>query len=84
MWYRQRHGLINNATNIYEIWLTVEYAMTDLTSAAKTALTNDHRSVSSEPRTKHKENRLQESSFVATTSSTIKPTTTPAITIVEL
>ena len=45
MWYKVRNGFINNAINIYEIWLIVEYAIIDLISLIEIAFNNDHNNV---------------------------------------
>ena len=84
MWYKVRNGFINNAINIYEIWLIVEYAIIDLISLIEIAFNNDHNNVNNSINPNNKKNKLNESIISIINSLIIKPIITPAITIVEL
>ena len=84
MWYRVKNGFINNAINIYEIWLIVEYAIIDLISLIEIAFNNDHNSVNNSININKRKNKLNESRTSIIISLMIKPIITPAITIVEL
>ena len=61
MWYRVKNGFINNAINIYEIWLIVEYAIIDLISLIEIAFNNDHNSVNNSININKRKNKLNES-----------------------
>lgn len=78
------NGLINNAINIYEIWLIVEHAIIILISLIDTAFNNDHNKVDNIIRMIINKNKLNESIRLITISLMINPIITPAITIVEL
>lgn len=84
MWYRVKNGFINNAINIYEIWLIVEYAIIVLISQIEIAFNNDHIKVNNNDSTNNIKNKLKESIISINRSCMIKPIITPAITIVEL
>lgn len=84
MWYRVSNGLINNAINIYEIWLIVEHAIIVFMSLIDTAFNNDHNRVDNNTNINERKNKLNESIRLIIISLMIKPIITPAITIVEL
>ncbi len=84
MWYRVKNGFINNAINIYEIWLIVEYAIIVLISLIEIAFNNDHIKVNNNASINQIKSKLNESINSSNRSCMNKPIITPDITIVEL
>ena len=74
---RVKNGFINNAINIYEIWLIVEYAIIDLISLIEIAFNNDHNSVNNSININKRKNKLNESITSIIISLMIKPIITP-------